>query len=178
MGIAMQKYTRTQMISAWLFCVIVTSCSLYVGVKNLSQGVVQFYEEKMARTWPKTEATIVSMKIEVISGKYTRWMPIYTYRYTINGKQYTNNRQSIGKSIIYENSKDAQLNVAKHPTGSTIPIHYNPESPENSTISISFDTGFTNIMQALMGLLMSVVFGCVLFYLLRPNKKISTLPEQ
>lgn len=168
----MQRHSKIKMISAWLFCVVFCCFGFYVGVCNLSQGAMRFYEIKMARYWPKTKATIVSTKVEAAGGRGSHWIPLYTYTYTVNNKQYINNRLSIGPSLIYDYVEDAQFIVTKHPVGSELLIRYNPASPESSTIYISIDSGFTNFMQGVVGLLISIVFATVLFYLLRPNKKI------
>ncbi|WP_374556001.1 DUF3592 domain-containing protein [Aquitalea pelogenes] len=172
----MKQYSRKEMISAWLFILTIVAVGFAFSVSLLYLGLANFHKQKVAAYWPVTEGVITSVRIQ--NHGRGDMIPVYTYKYTVNNKQYSNDRQSIGEGIAYSRIKDVQLNMKKHPTGSTIPVHYDPESPEDSTISISFDAGFTSIVQALMGLLMSVASGCILFYLLRPNKKISTLSEQ
>lgn len=168
----MRRYSRAKMIAAWLFVLSIVAAGFAFSVGVLFIGAANFHKQKVAIHWPTTEGVIISAKINNLGRGYV--IPVYTYRYTVNNKQYSNDRQFIGSGVVYARIKDAQLNMKKHPIQSKIKIHYNPDLPEDSTISISLDTGFANIMQSIAGLILSVAFAYFLFYLLRPDRKKST----
>lgn len=165
----MKRHSRAKMIAAWLFVLSIAVAGFAFSVGILFVGAANFHKQKLAIHWPTTEGVIISAKINNLGRGNV--IPVYTYRYTVNNKQYSNNRQFIGSGVIYVHVKDAQLNMKKHPIQSKIKIHYNPDLPEDSTILISLDTGFANIVQSITGLILFVAFAYFPFYLLRPGKK-------
>lgn len=157
----------------WVIQIVATIFFMNIAFNMSSLAVSRIREEKAAHSWPKTDATIIAMKLEETIGRHRMWQPVYTYQYTVNGKQYSNNRLSIGAGIAFQYIQDARLNIAKHPIGSTLRVRYNPAAPEESTVNISFDNGSSDYMAILISLI-AFVFPGYIYFLLFINDKQTT----
>lgn len=59
------------------------------------------------------------------------YFPIVMYQYTVDGVEYEGNRYWDEKFQIGQVEKIQQV-IAKHPVGSSVTVHYNPNNPEDA----------------------------------------------
>lgn len=131
------------------------------------------YDLKYARAsenWPEAHGVILSSKVErrgPSSGDagYT-YEPNVRYRYTVNGRQYTNDRVFYGATGSSD-SGWAHTIVARHPVGAGAMVRYDPEKPSRSVLEAGV-TATTHLQFivggpiALFGLFLAVAAGVAL----------------
>ncbi len=96
-----------------------------------------------SKSWPSTNGTIVSSRVKTVTTrststsktpgkKRTRYFPEIHYKYQVDGKEFTGNRFAFGFS---NRTKETSKNiVARYPAGAKVPVHYDPDDPEESVL--------------------------------------------
>lgn len=89
-----------------------------------------------ARSWPTTEATILSSKIEEHDGDDgSTYSAEFTYTYDVDGQNYTNDRYTFLE--ISGSYKSAKKTKEHHPVGSKVVISYDPDDPQQAVMDNS-----------------------------------------
>ncbi len=112
-----------------------------------------------AASWPQTEALIVDSEIvEHVGDESSSWSAKFSYTYTVNGKEYQNDRYSFLK--LSGSRRAAKKLQRKHPVGSRTPCFYNPSAPSHSVLNRSLNS---SVLLGLIPLAFSLVGGIVLY---------------
>lgn len=89
--------------------------------------------------WPSTQAIVLAQTIEKSPGRsdYGRWVPVWTYSYTIAGKNYVSRSNDVPNSSSMHkfNTKEQALDdVASRPVGAKIVVYYDSNEPQRSVL--------------------------------------------
>ena len=92
--------------------------------------------------YKKTTATVVSGRVgtAIGGGGHIRFIPVVTYRYEVNGQEYSNDRfteNPVGRGM----ESSVQKIVNRYPPDSTIEIFYNVDDPSDAYIQKGFGRG-------------------------------------
>ena len=112
---------------------------------------VKLREVRAASRWPSTQGEIISSKSSaktVITHHATydenedktekRNFARITYRYTVNGKQFTCDRISIGEDM---GNNDVRGKLERYPKGRMVEVFYNPEKPGKAVLERELPSG-------------------------------------
>ncbi|MEQ8853070.1 DUF3592 domain-containing protein [Gimesia sp.] len=91
-------------------------------------------EARQSANWPQTEAEITQS--EVKTGQNRRrpaWTPIVSYRYSVDGKNYTSSDIAF-RSFETPIPSHAEEVVDKYPVGSKHPVFYSPEDHSKAVL--------------------------------------------
>ena len=159
------KSPRRYLIGALLVWAVVGPASAALWYESYEQAEQAIQSEN----WPEAHGVILSSKVErrhPSSGDagYT-YEPNVRYRYTVNGRQYTNDRVFYGATGSSD-SGWAHTIVARYPVGAAM-VRYDPEKPSRSVLEAGV-TGTTHLQFivggpiALFGLFLTVAAGVAL----------------
>ena len=90
------------------------------------------------RNWPTTPGQVESKDIKVENNyseegqPYQVFTPRISYRYTVDGVEYTSSRRCFGDYGSTE--KRAERVVRAYTVGQTVSVHYDPQHPEASVL--------------------------------------------
>lgn len=96
--------------------------------------------------WPTVPGTVLSGRIEekvrtsgTKSRKRTRrtWEPRVSYRYVVDGREYTGERTLRPGEPEYYSRADAQAFLDRNPVGAVRPVHHDPRDPQDSFLELS-----------------------------------------
>lgn len=167
-NMALAKYAH---IAAWLIQIIITPICLCLSLGIFNEVIAEWQEVQATDTWKVTDAIITEARLnDSHGGRHRVLEPVYTYQYQVNGKQYVNDRQAIGGSVTFQFTQDAHRDMARHPVYSTLQIHYNPASPQDSVITIIHDN-FPRYFMGIFTALVALLFPGYVYYLLFRKKK-------
>lgn len=141
---------------------------LFAGI-----GVNKIIEARASAHWLAVPAVVLSAKIETshhsssASGSGgTRYTPRISYRYTVNGQDYTGDRAA----FIYESSgREARQFLARFPAGSRTIAYYNPQDPARAVL-VREGQGKLWLFVA-FGSLFAAIGGWLLYRLLETRRK-------
>ena len=97
-----------------------------------SFGAIGFYKAVASHHWPTTEGTVVSAQVVRPSGKSTKYIAEIGYTYQVGGKEYSS--KNFRATSARGTSGWAKQVVEQHPVGAMVPVHYNPNKPEDAVI--------------------------------------------
>ena len=122
---------------------------MIVGIYLIVNGIKDYTEQSRQNDWLTTQATVTDVSSHVVRshGSGNRSSTYYTlvYEYTVNGENYT--------------GKSGQLSSPRL-VGDTIPVKYDPNSPEASTATLSPNTHNMAVL-----LLLGSAIAAIGFYL-------------
>ena len=108
--------------------------ALGIGFSIWGYGVMKI--AKASLKWPTTRALIVHSQIKSTSAsgeaKYQHSADI-TYKYTVNGKEYTSNKIIAG-DYSSDSSSRAQKIIRRYKKGSHVKAYYNPGRPSEAVL--------------------------------------------
>lgn len=101
------------------------------GVGYFARFMWLLQRARASRTWPATEGRISSSQAQTF-GRGGKAILVY-YEYSVNGQAYTGKRLRFAPplNLSFEAAQAALLNYRP---GSSIQIHYNPASPNDSVV--------------------------------------------
>jgi hypothetical protein len=128
-------------------------CAVFFGILILMMGV----QVAPLATWVPTPATVVSTGIIAVSSHNgTSYQPSVTYRYSVNGTQYTSGR--VGPITESASRRWAQSVIDRYPQGASVTAWYDPKHPLNAIV----DHHFSKIPLVMMGIGLAMVLLIVL----------------
>ncbi len=133
--------------------------TLIVGVFDGLIGFV-LYKQFQAESYPIVRGEIVasSIKRSTDSEGDTTYRPIVEFRYNVDGTTYSETGHRYGSFSSSDRGYATRV-VARYPTGSEVPVNYNPRKPNDAVLEV----GVGNTEHAL--LLFFTPFNCVMFLL-------------
>lgn len=109
------------------------------GVWILGSFAFNLYSSLTAKSWPRTEGTVLSRGVRKIDKKGSasdRYAPVIRYEYEVEGRRYTNDRYQFGKEERLSESTAGKI-VSNYNKGETVEVFYHPEDPQKSTLLTS-----------------------------------------
>lgn len=129
---------RLRLFISWvaqLTAVVLLCGTLGIGGLLLQEG----WQAAQAPQWVATEATVVRMG-PVLRARSRYYLDL-TYEYTVAGQTYQAERTHFFEWLNFATEQELKTLQTAYPTGSKIPIFYNPAVPEQAVIDREF-TGF------------------------------------
>ncbi|MCC5789317.1 MAG: DUF3592 domain-containing protein [Opitutales bacterium] len=128
-----------------------------IGITILFSLVVQpFLKSQQAANWDTVEAEVTVSEVAVSKDSdETTYDLNFAYTYTYEGQDYTSDKYgfaSVGRSA----RAPFQEIVDRHPVGSTVTAHINPQAPDEAVVNPSLRGG-----SLVSGLLFGPVFACL-----------------
>jgi hypothetical protein len=112
---------------------------------------------KAAETWPTATGRVVASEVveeessDRDGGSTTWYNPVVTYAYTAAGREMTGRRLRFG-NYRFATREKAEAALAAYPVGSSPPVRYNPEKPEECVLETR-KPGPLYLIMAVFGLL-------------------------
>ncbi len=114
---------------------LLTLCTGAFGLLCLGSFIYNRSHPRIAFPWLPAKAVIVSSTVESFVSTDTRshtfYQPVIEYSYQVDGLEY---HGTVGQTAGSRTSAEAE--VAAHPAGMEIEIHYDPKKPAHSSQSI------------------------------------------
>ena len=122
---------------------------------------------RASRSWPTVSGTVLASEVRrygVTESAGRRYYPAVTYRYEVDGRTYSGKRMYFDEVGSTE-SWAAEL-ARKYPVGSTVPVYYDPASPERALLeprrSGSYNYGCIGCSFIALGIFFVVYLGYVM----------------
>lgn len=140
-----------------------------LGLFLLLFGFAQERQALATQTWPSAAGTVVASEVR----SFTRWKdgvqstlytPGITYRYTVNGREYTSDRYSLGAESAWGASRIAEKKVNEYPAGSPVTVYYDPKAPADSVLERRLSRGWL-VWAMAFGLLVLALVSAGIFNL-------------
>jgi hypothetical protein len=87
-----------------------------------------------SRSWPEVAATVVSARVVENRDEGTRYEFQMSYRYSIDGREFTSSRVRIGGQILSGSPGSPNKQMSAYPPGKKIRVHYCPTNPSLSVL--------------------------------------------
>jgi len=126
-----------------LFGIFLAIGALPLAIKSMRH--LRIYRQ--AQDWPKIPATMTNSSIrENTDSDGTSYLPEFSYRYSVAGKEYHSTVHTEG--LPFQNTEDAARQmVKKFAVGDTVQVSVNPINPAQAVL----DTGFPKVWYVLRG---------------------------
>lgn len=126
-----------------LFGIALTIGAIPLAIKAMQR--IRLYRQ--AQAWPKVSATITTSSIrENTDGDGTSYIPEFSYRYTVAGREYRSTAHTEGMPV--PGTEDAARQMVKQfAVGSTVQVAVNPINPADALL----DTGYPKVWYVLRG---------------------------
>lgn len=137
-----------------------TALGLYLfGALLAGFGVYFYFLASAAESWPSVEGEVISTKVRMsvsrvgdAAHRTYEYYPVIQYKYEVNGIEYAGERYQLGTTMEkFKEKKDATEMARGYPTGSKIPIYYDPNDPSGAVIEPSFS--YSVFVPSLLGIL-------------------------
>jgi len=120
-----------------LFIVLMVAMAALDGWKRYKSG-------KASQDWPSVEGVILTSEVKTDLGKSNDVDPKYlaaiTYRYVVEGYEYTGERVSFAGQTFLEKGKADSL-VKRYNRGKRVKVYYDPKTPHVSVLEAGVDSG-------------------------------------
>ncbi|GMT48973.1 MAG: hypothetical protein IEMM0008_0512 [bacterium] len=170
---------------------LVATLALFFGGMGLS--IHEYYEMtygKESVSWPFIDGVITSSKVtkhtsssgggssRIGGGGSIRHRTItykadIHYKYTINGKEYTNDKKAFGSSNGSSKEAHAIAIVKRYPKGKNVKVYYKPDDPGTAVLEPGFE--WKTYLFILIGIMMFVVSLGASYYLFVRGKFVDVL---
>ena len=101
----------------------------------------QLLQERRARLeWTSVEAVVIASEVEEMrSEDGTSYSPRVSFRYRFGGAEFESSRYAFGhyRSSDLDNARKV---VRRHPEGSAITVHVDPEEPDEAVVDVTGET--------------------------------------
>jgi len=112
-------------IAFGLFCGVNAISLIYNHIKIWRSALY-------SKTWLSTNGLVVDATLEP-TGR-SQWKPTITYKYQVNGVEYTSQRLAFDYFGTYLHSEADEL-IERYAVESTVKVFYDPEQPQESTLA-------------------------------------------
>ena len=125
-------HARISPLERFLLCRVFPLPFLLVGLTLITFTVFSYVKSIQSQSWP-----MISGVLKVEEGNIRREV---SYRYEVNGAEFTSDRVIFGELGNRTPSKELQ-ELRRLPSGTKIDVYYQPKNPEKSTISRELNEG-------------------------------------
>jgi len=102
----------------------------------LTSSAKDFAKASASPKWPFTDGVVVSSQVQRGCKNLAYYLPVVSYRYTVERQEYFGHRINFGDNLCRSKS-DAEKIANAYPEGKTIQVHFDPDSPEDAAINVS-----------------------------------------
>jgi hypothetical protein len=96
-------------------------------------GTYKYTVASASSSWPTTQSRITASRLDRTgSGSDTKYRPSVSYRYSVQGTDYTGKR--IRAVSSYTSRGKAESELARYPSGATVTVYYDPADPASSVL--------------------------------------------
>ena len=113
---------------------------LVMGAWMIQLGRKAARTQQRAVDWPTTQATITESEVRKKPGANAKFRFKIRYQYSVNGKQYTNNKISIGGEVSSGRTR-AEKRQRQYPEGSRHLLRYNPDDANEAYLEPAVEGG-------------------------------------
>lgn len=121
----MKSTSFTPVVSVFIFFIFLLLVWFTIGAFG-------FYDAVVSNFWPTTDGTVVSTRVISPTGKANKYIAEITYTYSVGGKEYQSNNYKA--TSARGTSQWARELIEQHPVDSKVPVHYNPNKPEDAIV--------------------------------------------
>lgn len=138
-----------------------------LGLFLLLFGFAKERQALATQAWTSTQGTVVTSEVRSFTEwkdgvQRTLYTPGIVYRFTVNGREYTSDRYSLGAETGWNRSGFAEKKVEEYPAGSAVTIYYNPKAPAESVLDRRLSGGWI-IWVLAFGMLVLALIGAGIF---------------
>ncbi|BBB33437.1 hypothetical protein TTHT_1994 [Thermotomaculum hydrothermale] len=137
---------------------------LMVGVLLFVVGYIFIKQAKKVEKWPSVKGVVVESKVVShldSESNQTMYAPAITYRYKVDGKEYTCSDYG-ALNISYSFASEAERIVNNYPEGKEVIVYYNPENPYKAVL-VKNKSFLIYIPQVLGGIFTIIGAGLLFF---------------
>ena len=110
---------------------------MVVGAVFLVVGYYLVKKADSVKKWPSVKGVVVQSKVVShldSESNQTMYSPSITYRYTVNGKEFTSSSYAFVSSSS-SRPDFAEKVVSSYPSGKQVVVFYNPENPYKAVLT-------------------------------------------
>jgi hypothetical protein len=116
------------------FGVFLSGITALAGLGLLVKALRDRIKTNRAQSWPTAEGKVLESKLREVRDDDSRtWGVHIVYEYCVNGETYRSDvwRLEAGSSSFTGNAEKV---IARYPAGSTVPVFYNPDAPQDALL--------------------------------------------
>ena len=102
------------------------------GALGLLGAWARVSQGRASQDWPQVDAVVVTSRIHTNGSG--RFAPLVTYKYEVEGQQYTNDQIQHGLTDRTRDKREVERVLAKYPQGARVQAHYHPRRPHRSVL--------------------------------------------
>lgn len=123
-------------LSAMNFVSIFLAVFFLVGATIAGFGVRTVLQARESGSWPSVPGIIRTSTVTTQRGSKggVSYKPVVTYSYSVDGAEYTGDLIAYGLKGSSASRSFAQYYDNKYPEGSSVPVAYDPASPQTSVL--------------------------------------------
>lgn len=150
--------------------------ALIAGLIILGWALWRNHRINSARSWPRTNAVIINAVAEITNGpkhapyidpstivprqnEKTKFKPIVSYRYIVNGREYTSTGVVFHGKDDYDSLTTSMMMTNLRP-GATVQIFFNPNNPSESYL-FNGESSSTGIWWGAILILIGLILGYI-----------------
>ncbi len=137
--------------------VIILGLFALAGLAMTLRGWKVWQQSKKAKTWPKTEGTIVSAAMP--ASEFEELVPEIVFSYRVDGVEHKVLQDFRGVALTQDSCRNY---VEKYPEGKTVDVYYNPSKKSQATLEPALKKDDWMIFVA--GIL-TTLFGLLLIFI-------------
>jgi hypothetical protein len=146
---------------------------VFVGigvVLLLGAGLAYLFRQRTAAKqaasvhWPRVQGQVTRAWIHAFrdNNQNPQFMARVKFAYEVQGRRYDSERIAWGGRASNATATEAQTVVDRYPTGSPVPVHYNPQKPKEAVLEPAETGGLSMLTWTWVGLaVIGVIFIAV-----------------
>lgn len=140
-----------------------------LGLFLLLFGFAKERQALATQTWSSAQGTVAASEVRSFTQwkdgvQQTLYTPGITYRFTVNGREYTSDRYSLGAETGWGAPRTAEKKVNEYPAGSPVTVYYDPKAPADSVLDRRLTGGWL-VWAMAFGLLVLALVSAGIFNL-------------
>ena len=158
------KVTDYLVFAVLLLVILGGGALLRMGVRNMWRGIA-------SASWPRVPGTVVQsstgtdVSVDQKTHKQTTdYVASISFRYHVNGREYTTSTLHFGQTFGSGDPADAELRHIRYPEGSTVSIAYNPSDPSIAAAEAGFDMESLWLVVAGLAFTLPCVMAGIIYY--------------
>jgi hypothetical protein len=117
--------------------------TLAMGLAGFAWTCRAIVRARASEQWPRTAATIEQSSVSSRVGSESTKLheAKVTYRYSVDGREFTGSEIHIGPQWSWSSSEPAKSLVQQYPRGAAVTIAYDPAKPEDAVLEPGVTAG-------------------------------------
>src|SRR5574343_1945363 len=110
------------------------SCVALFSALALASSIKDVLWASIASSWPVVDGEVISSRLQNSCKNLASYLPVVRYRYRVKDREYVGRRIAFGSHVCGSEAYASRVTSA-YPEGRIIPVHFDPASPEESTLT-------------------------------------------